>query len=145
MRFRNWLALIAGALPASLTLVVVFLAIFAWPAIRLNGVEFAVQNTWNPGNLYANPVTVAGAQIEPGAQYGILFLIVGTLLSTLIALIIAVPMGIGAAIFLAEAVGARLRTWISLLIELLAAIPSVVLGLWGYVVLIPFLARVVFP
>jgi phosphate transport system permease protein len=145
MKFRTWLALIAGALPASLVAVVLFLALYAWPAIRFNGIKFATQNNWNLGNLYANPVTIAGTQIQPGAHYGILFLIVGTLLSALIALALAVPVGVGAAVFLAEAVSARLRLWISLFVELLAAIPSVVFGLWGYVVLIPFLGQHVFP
>ena len=145
MKFRTWLALIAGALPASLMAVVLFLAVYAWPAIRFNGVRFAFENTWNLGNLYADPVTIAGTQIQPGAHYGILFLIVGTLLSTLLALLLAVPVGVGAAMFLAEKVDARLRTWISLFVELLAAIPSVVLGLWGYAVLIPFLAHYLFP
>jgi phosphate transport system permease protein len=145
MKFRTWLALVAGALPASLAAVVTFLALYAWPAIRFNGIKFAIGNTWNLGNLYADPVTIAGTPIQPGAHYGILFLIVGTLLSTLIALALAVPVGVGAAMFLAEAVDARLRVWISLFVELLAAIPSVVFGLWGYAVLIPFLAHHVFP
>ena len=54
-------------------------------------------------------------------------------------------MGVGAAIFLAEAVAGSLRVWISFFVELLAAIPSVVFGLWGYVVLIPFMTHHVFP
>ena len=142
---RRWLAILAGVLPASLVAIVLFLAIYSWPAIRFNGVGFAFQNTWNLGNLYADSVTVAGAEIQPGAHYGILFLIVGTLSSTLIALALAVPVGIGAAIFLAEAVTGRLRLAVSFFVELLAAIPSVVYGLWGVVVLIPFLAGYVFP
>jgi len=145
MKFRTWIAIIAGALPGSLGAVILFLAIYAWPAIRLNGLQFAIHNTWNLGNLYADPVTTGGVPIQPGAHYGILFLIVGTLLSTLIALLLAVPVGVGAAIFLAEAVSGKLRLWISFFVELLAAIPSVVFGLWGYVVLIPFLAHYVFP
>jgi phosphate transport system permease protein len=145
MRFKTWLAIVAGALPASLVLVVSFLAIYAWPAIRFNGLAFIVSDNWNLGNLYADPVTVAGTAIQPGAHYGILFLVVGTLTSTLIALLIAVPIGVGAAIFLAEAVPGQLRTWLSFFVELLAAIPSVVFGLWGYVVVIPFLGHHLFP
>jgi phosphate transport system permease protein len=145
MRFKTWLAIVAGVLPASLVLVITFLAIYAWPAIRFNGFGFVVSDTWNLGNLYADPVTVHGTAIQPGAHYGILFLVVGTLLSTLIALLIAVPVGVGAAIFLAEAVPGQLRTWLSFFVELLAAIPSVVFGLWGYVVVIPFLGHHLFP
>jgi phosphate transport system permease protein len=145
MKFRTLLAIFAGALPGSLAAVILFLAIYSWPAIKFNGIHFAFLNTWNLGNLYADPTVIAGTQIQPGAHYGILFLIVGTLLSTLIALLLAVPIGIGAAIFLAEAVSGKLRLWISFCVELLAAIPSVVYGLWGYVVLIPFLAHYLFP
>lgn len=143
--FRSLLALLAGVLPASLALIVVFLAVYAWPAIRFNGFAFLTGGVWNLGNLYGNPVTRAGVEIMPGAHYGILFLIAGTLLSTLIALLIAIPVGVGAAVFLAEAVPGRLRIPLSFLVELLAAVPSVVFGLWGYVVVIPFLAHSVYP
>ena len=145
MRFKTGLAVVAGALPASLVLIVVFLTIYAWPAIWFNGFQFVTSNTWNLGNLYGDPTMVSGTEIMPGAHYGILFLIVGTLLSTLIALVIAVPVGIGAAVFLAEAVPGRLRLGLSFFVELLAAVPSVVFGLWGYVVVIPALGHYVFP
>jgi phosphate transport system permease protein len=100
---------------------------------------------WSLGNLYADPVHIRGTLVQPGAHYGILFLIVGTLLSTAIALALALPIGIGSALFLAEATRGRLRTWLSSFVELLAAVPSVVFGLWGYVVLIPLLGHHVFP
>ena len=145
MKFKVWLGLIAGILPAVLVAIVLFLAVYSWPAMHFNGPGFVVRDVWNLGNLYANPVTFHGTQIQPGASYGILFLIVGTLLSTLIALMLAVPVGVGAAIFLAEAVPDHLRLWISFFVELLMAIPSVVFGLWGYVVVIPFLGRHLFP
>src|SRR5271157_597470 len=86
-----------------------------------------------------------GTLIQPGANYGILFLIVGTLLTVVISLALAVPAGVGAAIFLAEAMTGGLRLAISIMVELLAAIPSVVFGLWGYIVVIPFLGQHVFP
>ena len=71
--------------------------------------------------------------------YGILPFIFGTLYSSLIALILAVPVSIGAAIFLAELAPKWIRTPVTFLIELLAAIPSVVYGLWGIFVMIPWL------
>ena len=145
MKFKVWLGVVAGVLPAALVAIVLFLAIYSWPAIHFNGPGFVVRDVWNLGNLYADPVTFHGTQIQPGASYGILFLIVGTLMSTLIALLLAVPVGMGAAIFLAEAVPDHLRMWISFFVELLMAIPSVVFGLWGYVVVIPFLSRHLFP
>jgi phosphate transport system permease protein len=145
VRFRHGLAVAAGALPAGLVLIVLFLGAYAWPAVRFNGFQFVTSDSWNLGNLYADPITVAGTQISPGAHYGILFLIVGTLLSTLIALLIAVPVGVGAAVFLAEAVPGRLRIVLSFFVEMLAAVPSVVFGLWGYIVVIPVLGHYVFP
>jgi phosphate transport system permease protein len=145
MKFRYSLAIVAGLLPLSLFAVVLFLAIYSWPAVVFNGPGFIVRDMWNLGNLYANPVMRGGTMIQPGAQYGILFLIVGTLLTTAIALALAVPAGVGSAIFLAEAVSGSLRLAISIMVELLAAIPSVVFGLWGYVLMIPFLGHTVFP
>lgn len=145
MSFRTFTAVLASITGVILILIVVFLALYAWPAVRLNGLAFVTRNSWNLGNLYGNPVTLRGQQILPGAEYGVLFLIVGTLLSTAIALAIAVPFGIGSAMFLAEGVPLELRPWVSFFVELLAAIPSVVYGLWGYVVVIPFLGHRVFP
>ena len=145
MNFRRFVALLGSIVAAIPVVIVVFFAIYAWPAVRLNGFGFLIQNSWNLGSLYGNPITVDGRQILPGAHYGILFLIVGTLLSTAIALAIAVPVGVGAAMFLAEAMPPLMRSWLSFFVELLAAIPSVVFGLWGYVVVIPFLGRHLFP
>jgi phosphate transport system permease protein len=72
-------------------------------------------------------------------------MIFGTLMSSLIALLIAVPLSLGVAIFLTEFAPKWLRQPIAFLVELLAAIPSVVYGLWGIFVLIPFLRAVVAP
>ena len=145
MNFRRFTALLACLGVGIIVVIVSFLSIYAWPAVRLNGWGFLFDNSWDLGQLYGNPITVHGQQILPGAHYGILFLIVGTLLSTLIALMIAVPVGVGAALFLAEGMPPFFRSWLSFLVELLAAIPSVVFGLWGYVVVIPFLGQSLFP
>jgi phosphate transport system permease protein len=143
--FRTVTALLGSLVAASLIAIVVFLALYAWPAIRFNGFHFLIHNTWNLGSLYGNPVTVRGQQVLPGAHYGILFLIAGTVLSTAVALLIAVPLGVGAAMFLADGVPPLFRPWISFFVELLAAVPSVVFGLWGYAVVIPFFAHYLFP
>ncbi len=145
MTFRRLIAPLASLVGVSLIVIVVVLWQSAWPAMRFNGIHFLVLNNWNLGNLYAAPISVHGQQVMPNAQYGILFLIVGTLLSTAIAVLIAVPFGVGAAMFLAEGIPPVLRPWLSFLVELLAAIPSVVFGLWGYVLVIPFLGRHLFP
>ena len=145
MNFRGFTALLASLVGLCLLIIVAFLLIYAWPAVKMNGWGFLSGDTWNLGNLYADPITRNGMQVLPAAQYGILFLIVGTLLSTLIAVAMAIPVGVGAAMFLAAGVPASLRTWVSFLVEMLAAIPSVVYGLWGYAVVIPFLGHTLFP
>jgi len=143
--FRIFVALFAAVIPLSIGALIAFLFYDAWPAIHFNGLQFLTQSSWNLGNQYGDAVTVRGAEVMPGASFGILFLIVGTLASSLIALLLAIPIGLGAAVFLAEAVPARLRQPASLLVELLASVPSVVFGLWGYVVLIPFASKHLYP
>ncbi|NEQ97607.1 MAG: phosphate ABC transporter permease subunit PstC [Cyanothece sp. SIO2G6] len=105
-----------------LAMIVLVVAIQAWPAFQTFGLGFVYQPVWNP-------VT---------DTYGALSMIYGTLMSALMALLIAVPLGVGAAIFLSENfIPLPIRKVLIFLIELLAAIPSVVYGLWGIFVLIP--------
>ncbi len=120
--FTLLLAIGAGAV---LLWIILQTAISAWPAIRQFGViDFVFGTTWNP-------VTNV---------YGILPMIYGTLVTAFIALVIAVPLGIGVAIFLTEGFAPTwVTTPIAFAIELIVAIPSVVLGIWGIFVLIPFI------
>jgi len=142
----SWgLGAVAALLPLSLAVIIIFLLQAAWPAIAFNGWGFLIHNSWNLGNMYADPITVRGIEVLPRANYGVLFLIVGTVLTSLIALALALPIGIYAAIFLAEGLRGWPRMVGSFLVELLAAVPSVVYGLWGYLVLIPFLGKYLFP
>ena len=99
------------------------LIVKSWPAVRAFGWAFVVGVNWDP----------------VAESFGALPFIYGTLVSSLVALVIAVPLGIGAAIFLAELAPFWSRNPIAFLIELLAAIPSVVYGLWGIFVLAPLL------
>jgi phosphate transport system permease protein len=78
-------------------------------------------------------------------QYGALPFIYGTLVSSLLALLIAVPLSIGVAVFVTEMCPIRLRPIISFLVELLAAIPSVIYGLWGIFVLAPLVREYLGP
>ena len=78
-------------------------------------------------------------------NYGAFPLIFGTLLSSFLALLIALPLGIGVAIFLSELAPRWLERPLSFLVELLAAIPSIVYGLWGLFVLVPWLRLIVEP
>ncbi len=99
----------------------------ALPAIRRYGLFFMTTSAWNP--------------VED--DYGALPMIYGTLASSLIALLLAIPIGVGTAVFLSENfLPAKLRLTLNFMVELLAAIPSVVYGLWGIYVLIPFLKPV---
>ncbi len=93
------------------------------------GVSFLWSGTWNPA---AN-------------QYGTGVLIVGTVITTLAAMIIVVPVGLGFAVFLSEQAPTWISTPLSSAIDLLAAIPSIVVGLWGLLVLTPVFARHVEP
>ena len=101
----------------------------ATPAISEFGVSFLTGTTWN---------TVTN-------EFGALDLIWGTLATSLFALVIAVPVAVAIALFLTELAPRVLRTPIGMMVELLAAIPSVVLGLWGIVVMGPFLQAHVEP
>jgi phosphate transport system permease protein len=110
------------------------------PTIRFMGWDFLTQITWNMGNMYGAMVTKHGVTAPAGASYGALPFIVGTLASSVIALVIAVPVSIFTAVILAYRVRGVLRNVLSILVELLAGLPSVVIGLWGVVVLAPWVA-----
>src|ERR1044072_7515070 len=98
-------------------------------AIQKFGFNFLVTSTWDP----------------VAEQFGALPFIYGTAVSSLIALIIAVPLSIATAIYLTELAPLWLRQPLVSLIEMLAAIPSVILGLWGIFVMIPWLRDYPFP
>lgn len=127
--FRIVLTLGALAIPILLGFLVYELWIGSRLAVAKFGVSFLTTSTWDP---------VAD-------QFGALPLILGTLISSAIALIIAVPLSLGVAIFLTEFAPPAIRRPIAFLVELLAAIPSVVYGLWGIFFLIPVLKDSFFP
>lgn len=120
-----WLTrILALAVAALLIYIAIVVGIRAMPAIAKYGLGFLTSSAWNPVNN----------------QYGALPMIYGTLVSSAIALILAVPLGVGTAVFLSEDfIPLSVRTPLVFMVELLAAIPSVVYGLWGIFVLIPFL------
>ena len=95
----------------------------ALPALHAFGPAFLVSSRWDP----------------VAEEFGAVPFVYGTLLSSLLALLIAVPLGIGAAIYLAEIAPAWVRTPVAFLVELVAAVPSVIFGLWGIFVLAPLL------
>jgi len=136
--FRTWLAIAAGVLPACLVIIFGFLVIYAWPAIGYNGLDFITKSTWNTGDVYSAPVIQHGVLAPPGAQFNIFFLEGGTILTVLVAIVIAYPIGVAAAVFLAEVVPGAIRSFVSFFVELLAAVPSIVFGLWGIAVISAF-------
>jgi phosphate transport system permease protein len=95
----------------------------AWPAFQHSGIGLITKNDWNP-NLN---------------HFGGLSFIYGTLVTSVIALVLAVPVSVLIALFVSEVAPPRLGAPIGYLIDLLAAVPSVVYGLWGVLVLVPFL------
>ncbi len=109
---------------AVLLWIIVQTAITASPAMQTFGLGFLFSTTWDPVNNV----------------YGVLPQIYGTLVTTLIALLVAIPVGIGTAVFLTEDfVPKYIRSPIAFAIEVIVAIPSVVLGIWGIFVLVPAL------
>jgi phosphate transport system permease protein len=120
-----WLTrILALGIAALLLFIAITVAIRAMPAIQRYGLGFLFSSAWNP-------VT---------DEYGALTTIYGTIVSSAIALLFAVPLGVGTAVFLSEDfLPLAVRTPLIFMVELLAAIPSVVYGLWGIFVLIPLL------
>ncbi|MBE9208969.1 phosphate ABC transporter permease subunit PstC [Nostoc sp. LEGE 06077] len=112
----------ALAVAATLLWIAIQVAIGAWPAIQKFGLSFLAQSTWNPVK----------------DEYGVLPQVYGTIISSLIGLLIAVPIGVGTAVLLSENfLPAKVNLVLVFLVELLAAIPSVVYGVWGIFVLVP--------
>ncbi len=120
---------------AAVFILILLLAMFiilsqnAWPSIRRFGLDFLISKEWNP-------VT---------SQFGALTTIIGTLVSTILAMLLSLPVAIGVAIFLTELSPASLRPVFGMAIELLAAIPSIIYGMWGLFVLAPFVSDYIQP
>jgi phosphate transport system permease protein len=121
--FRNWTTVVSLVAPLLLVAIVLVVGGNALPAIRHFGAGFLSARAWNPVK----------------EQFGALPFIYGTVVTSFLALAMALPVGAGVAIFLAEPSAARVRGVIGVGVELLAAIPSVVYGIWGLYVLAPFL------
>ena len=120
-----WLAAFITLL--ALAGIIVSLFIGAWPAIQAFGLKFLVTSQWNPVDHV----------------FGGFTMIYGTVLSSLIALLIAVPVSFGIALFLTELSPRWLRRPLATAIELLAAIPSIVFGMWGLLVFSPLFSTYV--
>jgi len=127
-RLFGWAALGAALLTLGLLIgILASLVVGAWPAISKYGLGFLTNSVWDPVKN----------------EYGGLVMIYGTLATSLIALLIAVPVSFGIALFLTELSPAWLKRPLGTAIELLAAVPSIVYGMWGLLVFGPILATYV--
>lgn len=105
--------------------IIVSLTVGAWPSIKAFGLKFLFVTDWNP----------------PMQKFGAVIPMYGTVMSSLIALVIAVPVSFGIALFLTELSPRWLRRPLGIAIELLAAIPSIVYGMWGLLFFAPLFAK----
>lgn len=127
--YRLVIVTFALIVPALLIFIAFEILWGAWPALSHFGISFVTGSEWD---------VVAG-------KFGAAPMIYGTVVSSILALLIATPFALGVAIFLSEFAPAWLRQPIAFLVDLLAAIPSVVYGLWGIFVLLPLLREQVMP
>ncbi len=124
----GWLAKSAALLTMGLLAAILLsLVISAWPAIHKYGLSFLTSTVWDPVK----------------EDFGGLVMIYGTVMTSLVALVIAVPVSFGIALFLTELSPAWLKRPLGTAIELLAAVPSIVYGMWGLLVFGPVLATYV--
>lgn len=122
--FRNLTRIAAFSVLALLAAIIASLVVGSMPAINAFGFGFITSPEWDPVN----------------DQYGALIPIVGTLITSGIALLIAIPVSLGIAIFLTELSPSWLRRPLGIAIELLAGIPSIIYGMWGLFVFAPLFA-----
>jgi phosphate transport system permease protein len=114
-------------------MLVILMALVIWqeasPSLQRFGLSFLFSQDWNP---------VKG-------NFGALPYVFGTLVSTFLALLLAGPISLGAAVFLAEFAPRRIKSTLSFMVDILAAVPSIIYGLWGVFVLVPLLQYTVEP
>lgn len=106
----------SGSVLAIMTFVGVFLLVRAWDALRVAGPSFLTTQAWDPD----------------AGRFGIAAVIVGTVLIAAVAVLTALPLALGTALYISEYAPARLRPTLVALVDLMAAVPSVVFGLWGF-------------
>ncbi len=127
--YRAAITACALLIPLLLMVMAAVIVRAAWPAVRTTGADLLFGRTWDVAH----------------GRFGALPALVGTLVSSLLALFIATPLAVGVAVFTSELAPSRLRAPVAFLVDLLAAIPSVVYGLWGLFVLVPLLRSAVMP
>jgi phosphate transport system permease protein len=127
--FAGAITALAAAVPLLLGGIVLLLSLDAWPAIQRFGITFLTDSTWNPVS----------------EQFGAAAYVFGTVVTSMVALLLAASVGVGCALFLAEYAPLWLRGPVSFVIELLAAIPSIIYGLWGFFIMAPVMRAFIEP
>ncbi len=129
--FKNATLTFALSVVVVITAIAIALFIASMPNIRNSGLSFLTTSGWDPVPKTDDHRT--------GDVYGMLPFVYGTLVTSTLALLIAVPLSVGAAIFLSEIAPKWLSTPVSFLVEMLAAVPSIVYGFWALIYLVPLL------
>jgi phosphate transport system permease protein len=143
--YKYFTATICGSILAIILAIIALLVYAGYPSLVVNGIRFFTSSLWRPNPPNGKIVTIDGIETLSGSSYGVLVFAADTLVSSAIALILAIPASLGIAIFLTQVAPRRLAAPISFILELLAGIPSVIFGFWGFVTLSPFLFQVLEP
>lgn len=123
----------AGALVlVVLALMLLFTTVRAWPVFSAEGLKFFTGKVWQPGFSQTGEIT---------GTYGALPFIFGTVVTAIIALVIGVPLALGVAMTITEVLPPRLRRPTASVVDLLAAVPSVIYGLWGLLFFVPVVLK----
>lgn len=122
-KFFSWIVFLL------LLCVLVSLVISSGPALEQFGFHFLLSSAWDPVHQ----------------EFGALSAVLGTLMTSAIAIVLAVPMSLGIAVFITEVAPKKTSKFIRLMIDLMAGIPSVIYGMWGLLVFAPFLSQYVQP
>ena len=129
-RVYSWsIVVFASLVPILLLILFVAVGVAGWPALKTFGFSFITSSDWDP----------------VAKHFGAAPAIYGTLVSSLLALLIATPLALGVAVFISEFSPGWLRQPVAFTVDLLAAVPSVIYGLWGMFILIPILRQFVMP
>jgi phosphate transport system permease protein len=124
----RWIATLAGAaVLLILAWMIISTTILAWPVFQKEGLSFFTSDVWKPGS----------SRTEITGQYGSLAFMFGTVVTAIIGIVIAVPLAIAIAFFLTELVSRRMRGPLTYTVDLLAMIPSVIIGLWAIEFFVP--------
>lgn len=123
--FRNGVRVAATAVVAVMGLLAVTIVTGSWSSLSSLGPGFVFSTSWNPS----------------AQQFGVLPLVYGTVVVSTIAMILAVPLSIGIALFVTQIAGQRVAAAVGVVVDVLAAVPSVVFGLWGFYQLVPVMGR----